>query len=332
MKTFRSLTTYVVLFLLCTLSSAALAQTSSRDETIFFFNDAQGSAVAAINESGDLCWREEYTAYGDKNINDDLVSEIGCGIIGEERGFTGHTEDVNSDLVYMQQRYYDPSIGRFLSIDPMDVNPNVPQTYNRYAYANNNPYKYVDPDGELPVLAYIAYAGVTAALATYDSYSAYQEGGVGAFASQAATNLAMSAIPGLGSVKTAKNATAIVEKIAEKVDVSSSGGKTFQTYTKTNPETGQVYCGRTSGCGTPEQNMARRDANHHRNQDGYGPAVLDKSSTNSAAIRGREQQLIDAHGGAQSTGGTSGNKINGISNSNKNRDYYLDQANREFGG
>jgi len=195
------------------LSRISISHAAERDEIIFFFNDALGSAVAAVNESGDLCWSEDYTPYGDKNVNDDVVNVTGCGVVGEERGFTGHTEDVNSDLVYMQQRYYDPSIGRFLSIDPMGADPGNPKTYNRYAYANNNPYKYVDPDGELPVLAYIAYAGVTAALAAYDSYSAYQEGGVGAFASQAATNLAMSAIPGLGSVKTAKNATAKLQQV-----------------------------------------------------------------------------------------------------------------------
>jgi RHS repeat-associated protein len=147
MESLSSLTRYLCLLLLCWISTTSLAQDTGRDEIVFFFNDAQGSAVAAVNESGDLCWREEYTPYGDKNINDDLVSEVGCGIIGEERGFTGHTEDVNSDLVYMQQRYYDPGIGRFLSVDPLDANPNDPRTYNRYAYGYNNPYKYVDPDG-----------------------------------------------------------------------------------------------------------------------------------------------------------------------------------------
>lgn len=93
-----------------------------------------------------------------------------------------------------------------------------------------------------------------------------------------------------------------------------------------------MYCGRTSGCGTPEQNVARRDANHHVSDEGFGPAVLDKSSTNRAAIRGREQQLIDAHGGAKSMGGTSGNKINGISPKNPKRNNYLNQANKEFSG
>ena len=48
--------------------------------------------------------------------------------------------------MYMQARYYDPVIGRFYSNDPVgfrDVH-----SFNRYAYANNNPYKYVDPDGK----------------------------------------------------------------------------------------------------------------------------------------------------------------------------------------
>ncbi|TVK90666.1 hypothetical protein AYI83_21545 [Shewanella algae] len=49
------------------------------------------------------------------------------------------------NLTYMQARYYDPLIGRFYANDPVgfrDVH-----SFNRYAYGNNNPYKYVDPDG-----------------------------------------------------------------------------------------------------------------------------------------------------------------------------------------
>ena len=41
-----------------------------------------------------------------------------------------------------------------------------------------------------------------------------------------------------------------------------TGLRTYQTYTKTNPKTGKVYSGRTSGTGTPAENV-RRDANHH---------------------------------------------------------------------
>jgi uncharacterized protein RhaS with RHS repeats len=45
----------------------------------------------------------------------------------------------------MQARYYDPVIGRFYSNDPVGFKGI--HSFNRYAYANNNPYRYVDPDG-----------------------------------------------------------------------------------------------------------------------------------------------------------------------------------------
>ncbi len=51
----------------------------------------------------------------------------------------------------MQARYYDPLIGRFYSNDPVGFK-NV-HNFNRYTYANNNPYKYVDPDGNTAALA-----------------------------------------------------------------------------------------------------------------------------------------------------------------------------------
>ncbi len=47
----------------------------------------------------------------------------------------------------MQQRYYDPGIGRFLSVDPVTANGNTGGNFNRYWYANNNPYRFTDPDG-----------------------------------------------------------------------------------------------------------------------------------------------------------------------------------------
>lgn len=67
------------------------------------------------------------------------------------------------------------------------------------------------------------------------------------------------------------------------------------------------------------------------NNKGFGPAVLDKTSDNYEAIRGREQMLIDYHGGAQSMGGTSGNAINGIGPNNQKKDIYINAAKGEFG-
>ncbi|GGC87695.1 hypothetical protein GCM10011396_38650 [Undibacterium terreum] len=62
-------------------------------------------------------------------------------------GFTGHVNDVDTGLTYMQQRYYDPIAGRFLSEDPALADANTGGGFSRYLYALNNPYRYIDPDG-----------------------------------------------------------------------------------------------------------------------------------------------------------------------------------------
>ncbi|WP_425563055.1 peptidoglycan DD-metalloendopeptidase family protein [Luteimonas vadosa] len=62
-------------------------------------------------------------------------------------GYTGHVMDGGTGLTYMQQRYYDPQIGRFLSVDPVAANGNSGINFNRYKYAANNPYRFLDPDG-----------------------------------------------------------------------------------------------------------------------------------------------------------------------------------------
>ncbi|MBP1475220.1 RHS repeat-associated core domain-containing protein [Frateuria sp. MAH-13] len=62
-------------------------------------------------------------------------------------GYTGHVEDPDTGLVYMQQRYYDSSMGRFLSVDPIAPAPGQASNFNRYTYAGNNPIDNIDPDG-----------------------------------------------------------------------------------------------------------------------------------------------------------------------------------------
>ncbi|KZN68264.1 hypothetical protein N473_07510 [Pseudoalteromonas luteoviolacea CPMOR-1] len=65
----------------------------------------------------------------------------------DDVGYTGHKFDTDLNLSYMQARYYDPVIGRFYSNDPVGFKASNVHSFGRYTYANNNPYKYVDPDG-----------------------------------------------------------------------------------------------------------------------------------------------------------------------------------------
>ena len=62
--------------------------------------------------------------------------------------YTGHVYDAELGLHYMGGRYYDPKIGRFMSNDPVGFIASHAVSFNRYAYGNNNPYRFYDPDGK----------------------------------------------------------------------------------------------------------------------------------------------------------------------------------------
>jgi|GEM_PF-1651165 len=101
--------------------------------TTYIHTDALLSPVAETNGTGTVTLRTRYEPYGKT-----LMPPV------QGPGYAGHVVDVSTGLSYMQQRYYDPLAGRFLSADPV---PASPASFNRYWYANNNPYKYIDPDG-----------------------------------------------------------------------------------------------------------------------------------------------------------------------------------------
>jgi RHS repeat-associated protein len=56
-------------------------------------------------------------------------------------------QDAATGLTYMQQRYYDPLLGRFLSVDPVTAYENPINAFNAYWYASGSPYRFFDPDG-----------------------------------------------------------------------------------------------------------------------------------------------------------------------------------------
>jgi RHS repeat-associated protein len=68
-------------------------------------------------------------------------------VTGMDYGFTGHEHLDIFMLVNMNGRIYDPSIGRFLSPDPVLQFPNFTQGLNPYTYCLNNPLSFVDPSG-----------------------------------------------------------------------------------------------------------------------------------------------------------------------------------------
>ena len=113
------------------------------DRITYYVSDALGSAVAAFDELGTVVGRAGYLPYGETiaESGEEPTNSI------DRVGFTGHVHD-DTGLVYMGARYFDPVAGRFMGMDPVGFDEANPQSFNRYQYANNNPYRYVDPNGQ----------------------------------------------------------------------------------------------------------------------------------------------------------------------------------------
>ncbi|MEL6857181.1 MAG: RHS repeat-associated core domain-containing protein [Pseudomonadota bacterium] len=104
----------------------------------YLYQDHLGTPIMGA-ETADVTWSERYTPFGEK--------WAAAGQANDNVGFTGHVTDTDTGLTYMQARYYDPVIGRFLSTDPVGFAEMGPGYFNRYAYVGNDPVNYYDPDG-----------------------------------------------------------------------------------------------------------------------------------------------------------------------------------------
>ncbi|MDS9993089.1 RHS repeat-associated core domain-containing protein [Xanthomonas sp. A2111] len=101
----------------------------------YIHTDGLGSVVLITDKNRNVIERSEYEPFG-RLLNRPIA---------DGPGYTGHVMDASTRLTYMQQRYYDPLVARFLSADP--VTANVSSGFNRYSYVLNNPGRYTDPDG-----------------------------------------------------------------------------------------------------------------------------------------------------------------------------------------
>jgi RHS repeat-associated protein len=141
----------VALSLVILLGLAMGGQTYAAETITYYHNDISGSPMLATDANGNVAWKENYRPYGDK-LNNQAASA------DNKIGFAGKPYDNSTGLSYMGARYYDPVLGRFAGVDPKGFDPENIHSFNRYAYANNNPYKFVDPDGHSPIdVAFLVY-------------------------------------------------------------------------------------------------------------------------------------------------------------------------------
>jgi len=176
--------------------------------TYYYILSLQGDVVAILDSSGVSVAEYAYDAWGR------LLSTTGSmsGTLGLHNPlrYRGYVYDQETGLYYLQSRYYNPTICRFISADSIGFlgADGTPVSYNLFAYCSNNPVMYSDPAGTFALEGVLIYNVLIALCAT------------------------VTALLG-GEIATEA--------------LNKANQKSYTVYTLSDPSTGQVmYVGRTS--------------------------------------------------------------------------------------
>lgn len=119
--------------------------------------DHLGSPRVLTDKNGQVISRRDFMPFGEE-----LYTGVGgrTGDTGLKYGaldddvrqkFTGYQKDNETDLDFAEARMYTNNFGRFTAVDPIvEISPINPQTLNKYVYAINSPYRFVDRSGKWP--------------------------------------------------------------------------------------------------------------------------------------------------------------------------------------
>ena len=105
-----------------------------------YSDDIRGSISSLTDESGDIAAAYEYDELGE-------IEALTGANFDNELCYTGQIRDKETGLYYCNARYYDPTIGRFLTQDTYRGEQTEPQTLHLYTYCANDPVNHVDPSG-----------------------------------------------------------------------------------------------------------------------------------------------------------------------------------------
>ena len=123
-----------------------VATVASNGTTHFWHQDHLGSSTIITDSTGAKVQALSYFPYGATRTNQSFTTPA----VNVPYKYTGKELD-STGLYYYEARYYDPTLGRFISPDTIVSRPGDPQDLNRYSYAGNNPLLYTDPTGHFKI-------------------------------------------------------------------------------------------------------------------------------------------------------------------------------------
>ncbi|WP_371128104.1 RHS repeat-associated core domain-containing protein [Streptomyces sp. 2131.1] len=122
-------------------STIAIRSNETGTEKLSFLTaDRHGTASIAVTADSTQALTKRYTTpFGS-------ARGTTTGTWPDDKSFLGKTADTGTGLTHIGAREYDPSLGQFISVDPI-LAPDQPQSLNGYSYAANSPVTNSDPTG-----------------------------------------------------------------------------------------------------------------------------------------------------------------------------------------
>ena len=172
-----------------------------------YVKNLQGDVVAVVDESGTVLVEYIYSAYGEF-FTEYVTSNTSIRTILDYSPFRyrGYMYDAESGFYYLNSRYYDPEVGRFVNADSYEVitaSLSALTDKNLYAYCDNNPVMRTDHNGEFwNVIAGAVVGGISSFVSSIVTDVIFEKGEIdwaGAFISLgfgAATGALTAALPG----------------------------------------------------------------------------------------------------------------------------------------
>ena len=113
--------------------------------TYYYVTNVQGDVVSILNSAGEPVVQYFYDAWGNiLSTGGTLASSLGAT---NPLRYRGYVYDQETALYYLQSRYYDPTLGRFLNADGLVSTGQGLLGYNMFAYCGNNPPGFKDSSG-----------------------------------------------------------------------------------------------------------------------------------------------------------------------------------------
>ncbi len=272
------------------------------NQTYYFVKNIQGDIIEILDCEFNAVANYTYNTWGVVTVNN--LTEDNIGDINPYR-YRGYYYDTETNLYYLNSRYYNPTLGRFISADSiLGANGDILE-YNLYAYCSNNPIMFSDPSGEFAIpLELVPLIPLTIPFVVE---------GVKALGR------------GISTIASGVREADIAIKSSvsrDRKQRKDEGPKAYYVYLLTDSNDKVQYVGRTKDLAETKRRHRRNPYRKHlemRALNIYGPMTLN-------AARGLEETKIIEYRTLNEFN-KANNQIHGISLKNPKRDIYLDAAN-----